>query len=299
MTGPSAPLERALTAALGNALGRELHFEGLRPIGGGCISEAARLDTDAGSFFAKWNAQVSADFFECEASGLRAMAAGGSSLSIPKVWCASRPQAGIPGFIVMDYLEPAQRPTPGAEELLGRGLAELHRTSRATFGFTCATYCGATRQANEPYSSWVSFYAERRLLPLLAAIGQTHALGATERRLYDRLLERLPELLSTDATPALIHGDLWSGNVLFTTRGPALVDPACAFAEREMEFGITTLFGGLTPRAWSAYQETFALRPGWRERNPLYQLYHLLNHYLLFGGGYGAQALQIARQFAE
>jgi fructosamine-3-kinase len=104
--------------------------------------------------------------------------------------------------------------------------------------------------------------------------------------------------VAPDAPPALIHGDLWSGNVLATTRGPALVDPACAYADREMEFGISTLFGGLSARAMAAYEEAWPLPPGWRERNGLYQLYHLLNHALIFGGHYTGEARERARPYA-
>ena len=110
--------------------------------------------------------------------------------------------------------------------------------------------------------------------------------------------ERLPALLAHAPRPALIHGDLWSGNVLGTSRGPALVDPACAACDREMEFGITTLFGGFSERFWDAYHEALPLPSGWRERNGLYQLYHLLNHYLIFGGHYGREALSLARRYA-
>jgi fructosamine-3-kinase len=107
----------------------------------------------------------------------------------------------------------------------------------------------------------------------------------------------LPGLLPPLSTPSLIHGDLWSGNVLATTRGPALVDPACGYVDREMEFGITTLFGGFSARALAAYEEAWPLPAGWRARNPLYQLYHLLNHTLLFGGHYADEARRTARLF--
>ena len=103
--------------------------------------------------------------------------------------------------------------------------------------------------------------------------------------------------LPRETAPSLIHGDLWSGNVLHTARGPALVDPACAYADREMEFGITTLFGGFDDRFFAAYEEAWPLPGGWRERNPLYQLYHLLNHFLIFGGAYGGEALSLARRY--
>ena len=112
-------------------------------------------------------------------------------------------------------------------------------------------------------------------------------------------MDRLAELLPRDATPSLIHGDLWSGNVLWTSRGPAGVDPACAYADREMEFGITTLFGGLSERAFSAYDEAWPMESGWRERNPLYQLYHLMNHAVLFGGSYAGEARRLTLRYTD
>lgn len=130
---------------------------------------------------------------------------------------------------------------------------------------------------------------------MLDAVGR---LRPSDHQIIDRVIQRLPVLLAHDTVPSLIHGDLWSGNVLATRRGPALVDPACAYADREMEFGISTLFGGFGARFFEAYEEAWPLPSGWRDRNPLYQLYHLLNHFLIFGGGYGEQALSVARRYA-
>jgi protein-ribulosamine 3-kinase len=295
---PDRTVERTIASALAAALGQgALETRGFTTVGGGCISEAARFETDLGPFFAKWNWNPPPDLFESEALGLREMAAGPSRLTIPKVVVVSG--AGVePAFIVMECLETTSAHSAADEEALGRGLAEMHHRGAERFGFPRDTYCGTTRQANAWSESWPEFYATRRLVPLLDAITAERGLESAERTTYDDLIRHLPKWLPAEATPALIHGDLWSGNVLWTTHGPALVDPACGYAEREMEFGITTLFGGLTSRAWAAYEEAYPLAHGWRERNPLYQLYHLLNHHLLFGGGYGAQALGIARRFA-
>ncbi len=116
-------------------------------------------------------------------------------------------------------------------------------------------------------------------------------------KIYERLLSRIPELVPEDAVPALIHGDLWSGNSMQTSNGPALIDPAAYFADREMEFAIMTMFGGFSPTFYAAYNETNPMPSDWKERNLLYQLYHVLNHYYLFGGGYQNQALRIARSY--
>jgi len=289
---------KAIAAALSAALGRRVRVDRWQSVGGGCISHASRIDTDAGQFFVKWNAEAPPDLFEAEARGLREMAKARSSLAIPSVLAAAGPRGECPAFIAMEYLEPEAAHAPADEEVLGRGLAQLHRARAKQFGFAGDAYCGSTRQANAWGDSWPEFYAERRLRPLLRSLERERGLAASDHALYEGVIARLRELLPAEATPSLIHGDLWSGNVLWTTRGPALVDPSCAYAEREMEFGITLLFGGLPPRAWSAYLEAWPLPAGWRERNPLYQLYHLLNHYLIFGGGYGAQARQVAKPFA-
>jgi fructosamine-3-kinase len=286
-----AALESALREALGDP---RLEVRRLSPVGGGCISETARVDTSAGAFFAKWNEGGPPDLFEREADGLRAMAKAASGLIIPRVLEARGPGAEGPALIVMELLEPG----PLDMEALGRGLAAMHRAASSSFGFPVGTYCGTTPQDNTSEGTWAGFYARRRLEPLLRLVESERGLPAADRRIYERLVERLPELAATGSPPSLVHGDLWSGNVLGSARGPALVDPACAYADREMELGMMTLFGGFPERCFEAYEESWPLPAGWRERNGLYQLYHVLNHFLLFGGHYGPHALSLARRYA-
>jgi len=286
-------IKEALREALGDP---GLHVKGLVPTGGGCINHAARVETSAGDFFVKWNEAGPNDLFLREAEGLREIAAARSELVVPRVFGAWGPEGGRPAMIAMEYLPPAR--AAEGEEALGRGLAALHRRTAARFGFAGPTYCGATHQDNTWTATWVEFFRERRLRAIVRMVEDERGLDGDERRAYERVLERLSELLPHETIPALNHGDLWSGNVLQTARGPALVDPACAWADREMEMGMVTLFGGFGERFWRAYDEVWPLPPGWRERNPIYQLYHVLNHCLLFGGHYRAQALGIALRYA-
>ncbi len=298
MAAPSQPLQAALERALGLALGQpDVRVLGLHPLAGGCISPAAWVESSAGRFFAKWSTSGPPDQLEREADGLRALARAGSGLVVPRVLWASAPTHDAPALLVTTYLA-TRAPRAGDDEALGRGLATLHATRAPRFGFDVASFCGTTRQDNPWEETWADFYARRRLAPLLAALARERGLGGAQRRLLERVQERVPALVAENARPALIHGDLWSGNVLWSERGPGLCDPACAYADREMEFGLVTLFGGFAERFWRAYDEALPLPAGWRERNGLYQLYHLLNHQLLFGGGYGAQALALARRYA-
>ena len=287
-------LEGELRIVLGDP---GLRVTGVLPASGGCIHTAARLVTTRGDVFAKWNDDCPADLFEREADGLRELRAAGTSLVVPEVLAASAPRGGRPAFIVMEYLSPKATGAGLDHAALGRGLAALHRQGADAFGFSVTTYCGPTPQDNTRATSWAEFYAERRVRALLRLLERAGLFGSVERRLLERLSDRLPALLPHEPLPSLIHGDLWSGNVLHTARGPALVDPACTYADREMEFGITTLFGGFPERFFSAYEEAWPMPAGWRERNPVYQLYHLLNHFLIFGGGYGTQALAIVRRY--
>jgi protein-ribulosamine 3-kinase len=287
-------LEHALRRAMGDP---ELRIIGVHAAGGGCIHNAARVTTSAGNAFVKWNADVPDDLFLREAEGLRELLAAGSDLVIPRVLLAAAPQGAAPGFIVMELLAQAAGRGAATDEALGRGLAAIHRRSAEAFGFRVDTYCGSTLQDNTRSGSWVEFYRERRLRFLLERLVENRGLAAAEGRVLERLADRLPDLLPHDPPPSLIHGDLWSGNVMATPSGPALFDPACAYADREMEFGITTLFGGFSDRFFRAYEEAWPLPAGWRERNGLYQLYHLLNHQLIFGGHYAADALATARRY--
>jgi len=293
----AAGLMCSLEAAIAGALGREkVRIESATVLSGGATREALRLVTREGEFFAKWSDEGPEDIFLGEAHGLDALRAVSGPIVVPRVIVARKRDTETPGFLIIEYLR-GGRGAEADEESLGRGLAAIHRATRSSFGFEVTSYCGPTAQDNCASVTWVEFYRERRLRPLVEALQRRHHLSLDDRGVFDRLMERLEELLPTDSIPSLIHGDLWAGNVLSTTRGPALVDPACAYADREMEFGITTLFGGLTPRALAAYLEAWPMRPDWRERNLLYQLYHLLNHALLFGGHYGGEALRVAARF--
>ena len=132
---------------------------------------------------------------------------------------------------------------------------------------------------------------------MIELIREKRPLTAEENKVYLQLLERLDLIIPEDSIPALVHGDLWSGNYMATSNGPALIDPACSFCDREMEFGIITMFGGFSNKFFNAYNEVYPLPVEWKDRNALYQLYHVLNHYYLFGGGYRNQALQIANRY--
>lgn len=282
---------RRVEAALSRGLGRVIQVSAARSVGGGSISLAHRVESTAGAFFVKSNRAGPADLFAREADGLAALRAADSGLAVPAVVAVE------PGLLVLEWLEPGP-PVPDFDLRLGRGLAALHGCSAPAFGFPVDTYCGSTRQPNAPRASWIDFYRTQRLghqLQLLRAQGTP----AADLRPFDRLLERLGDLLAgPDEPPALIHGDLWSGNLMRDARGaPALVDPAAYHAHREAELGMMVLFGGFSERVFAAYREARPLGVGWADRQPLYTLYHVLNHATLFGGGYLRQAQAIARRY--
>jgi protein-ribulosamine 3-kinase len=288
-------VQRAV-AALSEALGAQVHLHGHRPVGGGSVAEALRLDTDHGPFFMKAHGGPGA-LFSAEAAGLAALAQAGPGLVVPGVLAHADPGPEGPGFLVLEWLAPGPAPDP---EVVGRGLARLHRlTSSRGFGFERDTYCGGTLQPNGWSATWIDFYRERRLGHQLRLLVDAGRLDAATRRRGERLLARLEDRLDgPPEPPALIHGDLWSGNLMATARGPALVDPSVAYAHREAELGMMTLFGGFSPAVFAAYQEAWPLAPGWRARGPLYELYHVMNHATLFGGGYVAQAQAIIARYA-
>lgn len=281
---------------LRRVLGNDIKLLGQEPVGGGCISPAAKLKTNGGDFFIKWNDSSAADLFLREGEGLAEMSkAAGDELIIPKVFLAAK--AGQwPGYIVMEYLSPGH--IPMEEERLGSGLASMHRFVSSRFGFDADNYCGSTPQRNSRSRRWTDFFIRNRLRFLLDELSRRGRYHTPELNTFERLISRLPGLLPEFPPVSLIHGDLWSGNYLYTTGGPALIDPAAYYAHREMELGMMRLFGGFSARTWNAYHYAFPPEPGWEQRIEIYQLYHLLNHYVLFGGSYGRQALSLASKYA-
>jgi len=265
-------------------------------LGGGCINHALKMDTTAGDFFLKWNASSPSDMFIKEGLGLEELReVENPYLRIPRlIW--SKGIDELPGLLLTEYL-PDPTTHQGYDEMLGKGLAIIHRKTANAFGFHHSNYCGTTVQVNTWTDNWPEFYAINRIEYLVKQLEAHRGMSKEEQRIYLKLVDKIPMILSHSTIPSLIHGDLWSGNYMYTASGPALIDPACYYADREMELGMMLLFGGFSPEVWNTYAAEFPLPDDWEERIPLYQLYHVLNHYLLFGGSYGMQALQIAKQY--
>jgi fructosamine-3-kinase len=225
--------------------------------------------------------------FEAEAEGLRELAAA-HAVRVPQpiAWGSDRSHA----WLVLEYLHLGGSGTAAQREL-GRRLARLHRHAATRFGWTRDNTIGATAQCNDRCDDWVAFWRERRLRVQL----DLAARNGYRDRLQDagtRLLDRLSELFGSHApTPSLLHGDLWGGNVAFTEAGePVIFDPAVYYGDREADLAMTELFGGFTKAFYDGYSQEWPLDAAYARRRDLYNLYHVLNHLNLFGGGYRRQA---------
>jgi protein-ribulosamine 3-kinase len=284
-----------LASLMGRALDTPVTVHRRTRLGGGSINETERVDTDAGTFVLKSHQRPPDGFFRAEADGLAALAGSGTPLVIPRViaWHDANPAC-----LVIEYLHSTSR-APDFDGRLGRGLAALHRSRHARFGFAHDNFCGTTPQRNPWTDHWVEFYATARLDAQVRLARDGGQLDASDAQVLDRLIGHLGRWIEEPADgPSLIHGDLWSGNLhVGADGGPALFDPAVSYAHREAELGMMTLFGGFSERVFATYHEAYPLDAGWRERNGLYQLYHLLNHLNLFGGGYYGQVMQVIRQY--
>ena len=285
-----------IRAALQAELGTQLEIARRTAVAGGDINQAARLETSDGVFFVKWNGQAPAGLFAAEAAGLRALSASGTRLIVPEVISWSDPGPDRTAFLVTEWLEDRSPPIDRFDEDLGEGLAELHRATQKQFGFSGDNYLGTTPQPNPNMDRWTDFYRDHRIAHQVRLARSRGRLTANDAKACDRLCEHLDEWL-TEAAPALLHGDLWAGNLHRHAGRPALIDPAAYFGHPEAELGMMTLFGGFSAATYDAYAGASNLSPDWRERQPLYQLYHLLNHANLFGGAYASQSMRIVRRY--
>ena len=244
-------------------------------------------------YFAKINERAQLDNFDAEADGLAALAASGARVPAP----LCRGEADAEAFLVLEYLEMR---ASGDYAALGRTLALVHSARGECFGWRRDNYIGRTPQLNRRTSSWADFWRDSRLRPQLD-LGRKNGLGTDLLKKGERLVETLPLLLSGHAPSAsLLHGDLWGGNAGFLAGGaPVLFDPAVYWGDRETDLAMTELFGGFAPEFYSAYAEVAPLEQGYAKRKSLYNLYHVLNHANLFGGGYASRAERMIEQLLD
>ena len=276
-----------IAAAVRTAVARELGIgiENARSVAGGCISPAYQLEcTDGTRLFLKTNADGPAGMLEQEALSLARIGAT-ATVRVPRVI------ATTPEWLALEWLEPARGDDHGWRELGGE-LAHLHRCTperAACYGWEAPNFIGSLPQANDCMHEWPAFWRERRLLPQLQR-ARTQ-LGGTTMTKFERLLDGLGERLAAaaDDGPSLLHGDLWAGNVHFTTEGAAVIDPSSYYGHREVDLAMAALFGGFPQSFFDAYLAEWPLADGDALRRPIYQLYYLLVHVNLFGGGYVAQ----------
>jgi len=269
-------------------------IEGYKPLGGGSISEVYQLMTSKGVLVVKVSNRAEAKrMFKYEERGL-SLLKDHTQMRIPQV--KGRAEVGGAFMIFMEYIQQSAR-RADYWQCLGHGLAGLHCNSHSHFGLDYDNFIGSLPQSNHPSVSWVEFFIQERLEPMIRRATSSHLLSPEDVKHFDKLFARLKEWFP-DEPPALIHGDLWSGNLIADDEGgPCLIDPAVYYGHREMEIAFTRLFGGFDSAFYKSYQEVFPLEPGFDRRMDLYNLYPLLVHLNLFGLGYKGSVMSILQKF--
>ncbi len=255
-------------------------------ITGGWINQTYRIEGEDGrTFFVKQNSASKIEMFSAEVVGLVDISAA-QAVRVPKVIAY-----GISGKLSYLVLEHLNLTSSGDSALLGAKLAMLHRCSNEKFGYSQSNFIGLTTQLNEWSDDWISFMRKQRL-GFQLRLASTKGYGDQLDELGDKLLDALPTFFKGySPKPSLLHGDLWGGNHAYLSDGtPVIFDPAAYYGDREADLAMTELFGGYSPVFYSAYQSAYPLHEGYSLRRDLYNLYHILNHANMFGGGYVQQA---------
>lgn len=283
----SAAIEAAISAASGTGF----HIAASRTAGGGCINQAYAIEGGGRRYFVKTNRANQLDMFEAEAQGLAELEAA-QALRVPHP-VATGESAGE-AYLVLEFLELGGR---GDAADMGRRLALQHRKTADRFGWRRDNTIGSTLQTNAWTTDWLTFLRDQRLGFQLGLAARNGFCGELQR-LGNELLARLEDFFpGYHPLPSLLHGDLWGGNAAFSPSGePVIFDPAVYYGDREADLAMTELFGGFDTSFHAGYREAWPLDPGYATRKTLYNLYHVLNHANLFGGGYADQAEAMMRR---
>ncbi len=272
----------------------EIRIFAIQPIFGGDINKAAKVISSVGNFFVKWNdANKFPEMFHMESKGLRLLAES-HCIKIPKV--ISENSLIDFSFLLLEWLE-SGKPKSDFWNHFGKALAKLHQNSNNYFGLDHNNFIGSLYQSNHFHEDWISFFIEERLQPQLKLAFNTYLIDSAVLKAADQLFKVLGEIIPTEP-PALLHGDLWSGNFMVDFIGnPCLIDPAVYFGHREMDLAMTKLFGGFSSKFYEAYHFHYPLEKGWDKRMDIHNLYPLLVHVNLFGAQYISQVTSILNKF--
>lgn len=287
-------LQQAVTDRLNNYFNTSIQLKSYRPLSGGSINQAFQLQTSHGNFFLKCNdARQFPGMFEAESRGLELLR-GHASLTIPAV--IGHGNNGMHSFLILEFIERG-RLNDLFWENFGVGLARLHQHSHQYFGLDHENYIGSIPQSNKQHHDFVTFFVEERLeKQWQLAVRRITSIQRFRPR-FERMCKRLSEILPKEP-PALLHGDLWNGNYLIDAKGnAALIDPAAYYGHREIDLAMSLLFGGFDERIYAAYEQVIPLSPGWKDRVAIFNLYPLLVHVNLFGGGYVNDVTDIISRF--
>jgi fructosamine-3-kinase len=268
-----------------------LYLKEAKPLSGGDSNQVFLLKCEEGCFVAKINdADRFPKMFSVEAKGLQ-MLGETKSFKIPKVIAEGK--VLNQAYLLLEFIAPGNK-TTDFWNIFAQQLASLHRTSQNQFGLDHDNYIGSLPQYNGFCESAVEFYISQRLEPQLKLAFEGGFKFGNLKGFFKNISEEIPE-----ESPSLIHGDLWSGNFLVAHNGdPALIDPAVAFAPREMDLAMMKLFGGFSEEVFMTYNSIFPLCEGWKERTAIWQLYYLLVHLNLFGSGYWSQVKFILKRYS-
>ena len=266
---------------------------------GGSINQTQVLVLTNGiRVFMKQNSNPPTDFFLAEAKGLRLLSQANKGPRIPKPIAIQ--SGSTPTFLLLEHIENSSEDNKFAERF-AQSLAELHRVSQESFGLDHNNFIGSTPQKNQMEKDGIVFFRDHRIDFQRKLARQKGLLPTATDKKIESLCENLASFLNlTGESPALMHGDLWSGNYFPDSEGkPCIFDPAVYYGLREADLAMTELFGKLPQRFYDAYQEAFPMNPGYKERKDLYNLYHLLNHLNLFGSSYLSSVQQVIKRYVN
>lgn len=258
----------------------------LVPVGGGSISHSSVFLLESGEkYFLKWNTDAPTGFFSAEIRGLKELRKT-NVIKIPEVIDCGEGNSGVSPFIVLEVLTPGNKSTQSEKEL-GNKLAELHRVTSEYFGFEDDNFIGSLVQKNDNSSNWGEFFFNNRILPQVE-LGQASGwFGYPFQQALEKSAEKIISILNEcEEAPTLLHGDLWNGNVFWSDQGPALIDPAIYYGNREADIAMTEMFGGFSSAFYNSYNEAFPLPAEYQTRKKILNLYHQMTHSNLFGGHY-------------